>query len=79
MPINEKRSSLSVLHLKFQACCSDGNVILEPYTSLPDTLADLLTNNDITSKEFKKNARTYNSALSFTLMNADLNKKYTNN
>lgn len=78
MWIDERKSTTSKTTPKFQSCCEDGKVILRPSKPNPDVIAKFLRNNAGDSKEFKQNIRSYNSALSFTLMNADLDRNYVN-
>ncbi|KAI8641632.1 hypothetical protein BD408DRAFT_317004, partial [Parasitella parasitica] len=62
----------------FQMCCAAVQAMVAPLRPLPATIVDYLTRNDTVGKEFLKNIRTYNYALSFTLMNADLDRRYAN-
>lgn len=78
MWIAERVSTSSMRHAKYQICCANGKVFVKPLSPIPDVIAELLRNNNSESKEFKKNIRSYNSALSFTSMNADLDQNYTN-
>ncbi|GAN11735.1 hypothetical protein MAM1_0874c11320 [Mucor ambiguus] len=63
----------------FQACCAAGQVILRKLAQLPEQIVNLLKNNDAESKEFKENIRSYNFALSFASMNANLDRRYAKN
>ncbi|KAI9330392.1 hypothetical protein BD770DRAFT_292894, partial [Pilaira anomala] len=64
---------------KFQICCANGKSILNPLKpTIPEVVANLLRNNDVVSRDFKDKIRTYNSALSFTSMNANLDHSVAN-
>ena len=78
MWISERKSNSNMLIPKFQICCAAGQAILKPLEPLPEVIVNLIKNNDAQSKEFKKNIRTYNSALSFTSTNANLDGRYAN-
>ena len=60
-------------------CCSNGKAILRPLDTVPTVIADLLRGNNREAKEFKQNIRSYNPALSFTSMNANLDRSVANN
>jgi hypothetical protein len=74
MWITERKSASSLSQSRFQTCCGDGKCILPNVKPIPESIANLLRGNDNTSKEFRKNIRIYNSATSFTSMNADLDR-----
>ena len=77
--IGERKSTSSVSAPIFQMCCAEGEALLAPSSrTLPPIIVDLLTRNDAIAKEFKHDIRSYNSALSFTSMNADLDRRYAN-
>ncbi|KAI8640807.1 hypothetical protein BD408DRAFT_347217, partial [Parasitella parasitica] len=78
MWIGERKISSSISTPIFQMCCAAGQAMVAPLRPLPATIVDYLTRNDAVGKEFLKNIRTYNSALSFTSMNADLDRRYAN-
>ena len=63
----------------FQMCCSNGKAILRPLGTIPTAISDLFRGNSTEAKEFKQNIRSYNSALSFTSMNANLDRSVANN
>jgi len=64
--IDERSYSSSKANTKFESCCKKGDVVLETLPDPPDTLKRLLSMEEVTSKDFRKNIREYNSALSFT-------------
>jgi hypothetical protein len=78
MWIAEKKKSSSLRNPQFQMCCANGKSVLEPLKPIPEVVAKLLRNDDTASKEFKSKIRTYNSALSFTSMNANLDHSVAN-
>ncbi|KAI9326673.1 hypothetical protein BD770DRAFT_289844, partial [Pilaira anomala] len=63
---------------KYQLCCGNGKSILEPLKPLPDVIKNFFLFNNECGRELKKNIRTYNSALSFTSMNANLDHNVSN-
>jgi hypothetical protein len=79
MWMSERKVSSSISNPKFQMCCAAGQAVLPPLNPIPEVIVDLLKKNDAQSKEFKQKIRTYNSALSFTSMNADPDQRYSNN
>lgn len=79
MWVAERKSSSSISQPEFQTCCAAGKAVLRPLEPYPDVIVvDLLRNDSAEANEFKQNIRTYNSALSFTSMNADLDRRYAN-
>ena len=78
MWLAERKLGSSAVRPLFQNCCANGKAILRSVTPIPDVIANLLRNNDQISKKLKKNIRAYNSALSFTSMNAELDRAYAN-
>ena len=50
----------------FSLCCSYGKVKLAPLQEMPPLLKSLLLNDDSESKDFRKNIRDYNNALTFS-------------
>ncbi|CEP07869.1 hypothetical protein [Parasitella parasitica] len=77
MWIEERKIKCSISNLRFHMCCQDGQAIFQPLHAFTDVISNLLRGNDAISKDFKNNIRTYNSALSFTSMNAKLDQRYT--
>lgn len=63
---------------RFQICCSDGKSVCKPLDPLPEVLANLLRGDDEKSREFERNVKSYNSALSFTSINASLDQSLAN-
>lgn len=78
MWIEERVSTSCKISPQFQLCCGKGQYIIQPFSSTPEYIKDLLRNNDQTSKEFKKNIRAYNSALSFTSLGVKLDHSVAN-
>ncbi|KAI9324736.1 hypothetical protein BD770DRAFT_334960, partial [Pilaira anomala] len=78
MWIDERKSNSTKSNPKYQLCCGNGKGILAPLKPLPDVIKNYFLLNDPISKEFRKNIRTYNSALSFTSMNANLDHSVAN-
>ncbi|CEP07408.1 hypothetical protein, partial, partial [Parasitella parasitica] len=79
MWLDERKSTSKASNPSFQMCCSNGKAILRPVSTIPTAIANLLRGNSNECKEFKKNIRSYNSALSFTSMNANLDRTVANN
>ncbi|KAK4509475.1 uncharacterized protein ATC70_007827 [Mucor velutinosus] len=79
MWIDERKQRTTRASPTFQICCQDGQAILKPVHHFPELIVNLLSSNDDVSKEFKSNIRAYNSALSFTSMNATLDQSVANN
>jgi len=78
MWIGERKIRSGVSSPVFQMCCAEGEALLAPSGTLPPIIVDLLIRNAAIAKEFKHDIRSYNSALSFTSMNADLDRRYAN-
>lgn len=74
----ERKTRSSDINPKFQLCCADSRAISVPLRPVPEVLAALLCGNSEECEEFRTNIRTFNSALSFTSMNAELDHQYTN-
>lgn len=60
-------------------CCFSGKVVLAPNTQPPELLSQLLTENSVAAKDFRKNIRAYNSALAFTSMGVNLDQSLSRN
>lgn len=57
----------------FTQCCHKGKFIWNPHTNYPNFLKELLSNpNDVHYKNFRDNIRSYNSAMSFASMGAQI-------
>ncbi|KAL7312306.1 hypothetical protein PS15m_012368 [Mucor circinelloides] len=78
MWIGERKIRSSVSSPVFQMCCAEGEALLAPLRPLPPIIVDLLTRNDAIGREFKQNIRSYNSALIFASINANLDRRYAN-
>lgn len=74
MWMEEKVRSSSMRQPKFSICCS-GKFKLRPYNIPPTWLIDLVSGNSAESREFKKNIRSYNNALSFTSVGAKIDER----
>lgn len=74
MWLNERVGKSSIISPVFHLCCNKGDTILASWNPTPLEISNLLCGIDA-SKEFRKNIRSYNSALSFTSLgvNLDLN------
>ena len=59
----------------FRICCHKGKVKL-PDIKCPNELIQLLTNNDINSKNYLSNIRQFNNALAFASFNAEIHDKF---
>ncbi|KAG2189700.1 hypothetical protein INT46_006321, partial [Mucor plumbeus] len=75
MWLNERIGRSSIVSLVYHLCCSKGDAILASWNPTPLEISNLLCGTDVLSKEFRKNIRSYNSALSFASLgvNLDLN------
>ena len=58
----------------FTHCCQKGKVKLDPLQPVPDLIKNLMTANDPDSKNFMENIRSYNSALAFASMGAQIKR-----
>ena len=59
----------------FGTCCSNGNVQLLKLSQLPPTLLELYTTDTSIAKDFRTHIRKYNSALAFTSLNYQPDKR----
>ncbi|KAG2194401.1 hypothetical protein INT46_002335, partial [Mucor plumbeus] len=66
MWLNERVERSSIVSPVYHFCCSKGDAILALWNPTPLEISNLLCGTDALSKEFQKNIRSYNSALSFT-------------
>jgi hypothetical protein len=64
-------SSLGV-NPQFTLCCAQGKMTLPPLAPPPEPLKRLLTGNEVDAKDFHQRIRSYNSALAFTFVGANL-------
>ncbi|CAN1801722.1 ATP-dependent DNA helicase PIF1 [Linum perenne] len=58
---------------KFNLCCKEGKVKLSLARQAPEFLKTLLESDDATGNHFRKNARRYNNAFSFSSMGGKVN------
>lgn len=63
---------------RFQICCGNGQYVLSPFTPTPVYIKHLLQRDDEECKEFKRNIRGYNNALSFTSLGVNLDTSVHN-
>ncbi|KAH8975256.1 hypothetical protein BDL97_01G145700, partial [Sphagnum fallax] len=57
---------------KYTLCCAQGKVTLPPLAPPPEPLRRLLTSNELDAKDFRQHIRSYNNALAFTSVGANL-------
>ncbi len=70
--LEECVASSSRANLHFTLCCAQGKVMLPPLAPPPVPLRRLLTGNEADAKDFRQRIRSYNNALAFTSMGANL-------
>jgi len=69
----EERAALSsCANPQFTLCCAQGKVMLPPLAPPPEPLRWLLTGKKTDAKDFRQHIRSYNSALAFTSVGANL-------
>ncbi|CAJ0884324.1 12732_t:CDS:2 [Entrophospora sp. SA101] len=73
----DERTGTSTRSPVFTTCCAKGKVFLPPIEELPYPLNILLTRTDPSARSFRKNIRSYNSALAFTSMGAKVDHSIT--
>ena len=73
----DERINKSTRFPEFSICYANGKVILPPLQKLPSPLDVLLTETNPYSRLFKQNIRMYNSALSFTSIEAKIDQQIT--
>lgn len=66
---SEKVKSSSLAAPRFQTCCKEGQVVLDPIPDPPNVLRRLWTSEEEDAKLFRRDARKYNSAFAFTSFN----------
>ncbi|CEP09744.1 hypothetical protein [Parasitella parasitica] len=76
MWIGERKKTSSVSTPVFQMCYAKGEAVLAPPRTFPPIIVDLMTRNDAVAKKFKHDIRSSNSALSFTSMDSDLDRRH---
>ncbi|CAJ0873864.1 11336_t:CDS:2 [Entrophospora sp. SA101] len=74
---DERKKGTSTRSPIFTTCCAKGKVSLPPIEELPHPLNMLLTRTDPSARLFRKNIRSYNSALAFTSMGAKVDNSIT--
>lgn len=79
MWVEERAANTSKSNPGFQLCCSQGNAVITSLKPTPPEIATLLRGDSDTTKEFKKNIRSYNSSLSFTSFGVNLDMSLANN
>ncbi|CAF1394809.1 unnamed protein product [Rotaria sordida] len=67
-----KEECTSDRHDEFKQCCHYGSVQLPELLPYPDEIKALLQGTDVESKNFRENIRSYNSALAFASMGAEI-------
>lgn len=75
--IDERKTGTSTRSPVSTTCCAKGKVSLPPIKELPYPLNMLLTRTDPSAHLFRKNIRSYNSALAFTSMRAKVDHSIT--
>jgi hypothetical protein len=69
----EKHTALSsCANLQFTLCCAQGKMTLPPLAPPPEPLRRLLTGKETNAKDFRQHIRSYNNALAFMSMGANL-------
>lgn len=67
--LKEKTAGRIPADYKFESCCKNGDVRLDPLKDFPPYLQELLTSQESKANSFGQNIRQYNSALTFTSEN----------
>ncbi len=70
--LEECATSSSRANLKFTLCCAQGKVTLPPLAPPLEPLRRLLTSNEVDAKDFRQRIHSYNNALAFTYVGANL-------
>jgi hypothetical protein len=70
--LEECATSSSRAYPQFTLCCAQGKVMLPLLAPPPEPLKWLLTSNEANAKEFHQRIQSYNNALAFTSMGANL-------
>ena len=78
MWIEERISTSSRRTPVFNLCCQGGVITIADLRVTPPELARLLRGTDARAREFRKNIRAYNNALSFTSLGAQLDQSVAN-
>jgi hypothetical protein len=70
--LEECATSSSRANPQFTLCCAQGKVTLPPLAPPPKPLRQLLTCNEADAKDFRQRSHSYNNALAFTFVGANL-------
>jgi len=70
--LEERVALSSCANPQFTLCCAQGKVTLPPLAPPPEPLKWLLTGKETDAKDFRQHIRSYNSALAFTSVGANL-------
>jgi hypothetical protein len=70
--LEERVASSSRTNPQFTPCCAQGKVTLPPLAPPPEPLRWLLTSNEADAKDFRQRIHSYNNALAFTSVGANL-------
>jgi len=70
--LEERAASSSCANPQFTLCCAQGKVTLPPLAPPPEPLRRLLTGKKMDAKDFHQHIHSYNSAVAFTSMGANL-------
>jgi hypothetical protein len=70
--LEERAASSSRANPQFTLCCAKGKMMLPPLAPPPEPLRRLLTSNEVDAKDFRQRIRSYNNALAFTSVGANL-------
>ncbi len=70
--LEERAASSSCINPQFTLCCAQGKVTLPPLAPPLEPLRLLLTGKETNAKDFRQHIRSYNSALAFTSVGANL-------
>ena len=66
---SERVKGSSLAAPRFQTCCKEGQVVLDPIPEPPEVLRRLWTSEEAHCKRFRKSIRKYNNAFAFTSFN----------
>jgi hypothetical protein len=78
MWLNERVGRSSIVSPVYHLCCNKGDKILASWNPTPLEISNLLCGTDALSKEFQKNIRSYDSALSFTSLGVNFDLSLAN-
>jgi hypothetical protein len=70
--LEEHAASSSCANSQFTLCCTQGKVTLPSLAPPPEPLRRLFTRNETDAKDFHQRIRSYNNALAFTSVGANL-------